>query len=256
MEVTYSARSHIGSVREKNEDNLYVAGVTLPHDICERPFFRPFSIDGKSASPAIFAVCDGMGGESNGEIASLLAVETLMNLDERIKANTQKKWDDVIQSYVDDVDNAIEHNEKNHNKRMGTTLALIVITRKGIQCFNVGDSSIFNLQRNKFAKITNDHTLAGGNKLTRCIGIGEARTIESYPMITGKCRILICSDGLTDMVNLKSIEHAMRFYKHTSDAANAMLETALDNGGNDNVTLIVADINVYRAPLLHVFMKK
>lgn len=71
--ITYSARSHLGLCRGNNEDNLFVNGVILPSNLGN----RSFSLDGVANDPAVFAVCNGRGGEEAGETASLLAVETL-----------------------------------------------------------------------------------------------------------------------------------------------------------------------------------
>jgi len=242
MEIKYTARSHIGKIRKNNEDNLYAAGVTLPPGTHS----RPFSIDGSAVSPAVFAVCDGMGGESDGELASELAVKNLSTAHEKINATAKRNLNDAIQTYIDDTNTEI--NLEANGKRVGTTLALVAITKKGTCCFNVGDSAIFCLRRGVFSKISNDHIAPGSHKLTRCIGIGNARQAESYPVIKGKCRILICSDGLTDMVSASDIQNAMCTYNNASDAANSLLEAALANGGRDNVTIIILDIS--KIPML------
>lgn len=257
MIVEYSARSHIGKVRGNNEDNLYADGVILTPDIRE----RSFAIDGSTGFPAVFAVCDGMGGEEDGEMASQLAVQTLFSFVEKIKSNVSCRIDEVIQSYVNVVNDSIHLESNRFGSRMGTTLALTVATDKGIFCFNLGDSRIYSLQNKDFKKVTNDHTLAAErirkgiltanqsvhfqdrNKLTRCIGIGDELMVEGYPPISGKCRILICSDGLTDMVSEYDIENVLRDFERSADAANYLLDRALKNGGKDNVTLIVVNIN-------------
>ena len=250
MNITYSARSHIGKVRENNEDNLYVDGIMLPPNMSE----RTFSIDGIANAPAIFAVCDGMGGEDDGEIASLLAVQLLAKTDVGIKSVTPKKLVDIVQSYVHDVNDEIGNQSTSSEKRVGTTLALVVVLKKGTYCFNVGDSRIYGFSDNDLTQVTTDHT-ADGNKLTRCIGIGEARNVENYRPIKNKSRILICSDGLTDIVSAEDIKNAMRTHTHPTEAANKLLDMALTNGGKDNVTLIVMDVRKPKFTLLRAVKK-
>ena len=80
------------------------------------------------------------------------------------------------------------------------------------------------------------------HKLTRCIGIGRNCAVDSFPVIDLKKRLLMCSDGLTDMVSKDDIEMILRKNHRTSDAADALLNAALENGGKDNITLIIADI--------------
>ena len=252
----YSARCHVGKVRENNEDNLYVDGVSLTPDTRE----RPFTIDGIAYHPAIFAVCDGMGGGDDGEIASLLAIQALNNADNGIKSAAAGRLGEAIQTYVDEVSESIFFETDLSGKRAGTTLALAAVLEDGVFCFNLGDSRIYGLQNTVFKQITNDHTLSAeqkrsgvitqdqaigvkdGNKLTRCIGIGAMQNVESYPALFGECRILICSDGLTDMVDTKEIENIMRISKRSANAADSLLSTALANGGKDNVTIIVVDV--------------
>jgi len=265
MKIIYSACSHVGRARENNEDNLYADGITLTTDIRE----IPFSVDGSTYSPAIFAVCDGMGGEESGEVASQIAVQMLLNSSGVIKKSAPRQLNEDVQSYVNIAHKRISTDEENRGKRMGTTLALVAVTRSGVCCFNIGDSRIYCLQRNKLRQITNDHTLFAEqqkntdvshgieieekdrHKLMRCIGIGKEFNIESYAPIFGKCRILICSDGLTDMVDKREIESAMNIYEQTYEAASYLLSLALKNGGRDNITLIVLDVKGQRLPFFN-----
>ena len=78
-------------------------------------------------------------------------------------------------------------------------------------------------------------------KLTGCLGLGHLRDAAAYPPIAGAYRLLLCSDGLSDMLYPNEIERILRDNRNTVDAADALLSTALDKGGYDNVTLIVAD---------------
>lgn len=269
MTVEYSARSHVGFVRENNEDNLYVEGVMLTPEIRE----RPFAIDGVADTPAIFAVCDGMGGEEDGEVASLLAVQTLSDSEGIIKAAISERLDETVQSYATVVSETVRAKTADSGKRTGTTLALAIAADNAVSCYNIGDSRIYCYRKAGFRQITNDHTVAagqikdglitasqaselkGGNKLTRCIGIGDDSIVESYPPITGKCRILICSDGLTDLVSADEIETVLRDSPRTAYAADSLLDAALRYGGKDNTTVIVIDVKAPKPPILHSFAK-
>jgi protein phosphatase len=256
MVIEYSARSHVGRVRENNEDNIYVDGVFLTPDMRE----RPFTIDGTTSPAAIFAVCDGVGGEDNGEIASFEAVHRLSYESDKLKAADAKSIGETVQTYADEVNSKLRFDVPVSGKRTGTTIALAVIRENGIYCFNIGDSRIYALHKNKFSQVTNDHTVIAeqvknalrstdqavnpkdGNKLTRCLGIGKTYAVEIYPPITGNNRIMICSDGLTDMVNAAEIENILRVSKRSGNAADYLLNTALLNGGKDNVSVIVIDV--------------
>ena len=266
MIVEYSARSHVGRVRENNEDNLFINGITLSPEMRE----RPFAIDGSTQFPAIFAVCDGMGGEESGEVASITAVQTLQQFSEQMKSSSSKTLNETIGLYVEKTSRAILSQKEDVCSRTGTTLALIVAKKNGLHCFNLGDSRIYSLQKSTCRQVTNDHTAIAehtranlntsssanasantnqpainersGHKLTRCIGIGSILPAQDYPPITGKCRILICSDGLTDMVKKSEIEHVLNIADTTARAATSLLNAALKNGGKDNITIIVLEV--------------
>jgi protein phosphatase len=267
MRVAYSARSHVGRVRQKNEDNLFADGVTLGAETRD----RPFAVDGSSLAPVILAVCDGMGGEENGEIASLTAVRLLAQSGERFLAGARPRprsrapLGEAVQAFADAAKDAIRSAAGNSGKRAGTTLALAIVAESGVHCFSVGDSRIYCLKAGFFEQVTNDHTQAaenarsmaqatdqarrerGGRRLTRCIGIGEARAVEGYPPIREKCRLLVCSDGLTDMVPQSDIEKILARSERAADAADSLLGSALERGGEDNVTIIVADVAAPKA---------
>ena len=270
MIVEYSARSHVGRVRENNEDNLFINGITLSPEMRE----RPFAIDGSTQFPAIFAVCDGMGGEDSGEVASITAVQTLQQFSTQMKSSPSKTLNEIVGLYVEKTSQAILSQKEDVCSRTGTTLALIVAKKNGLYCFNLGDSRIYSLQKSHCRQVTNDHTAmaeqvrantstgvntgAGlsaststtqpainarsGHKLTCCIGIGSILPAQDYPPITGKCRILICSDGLTDMVKKAEIEHLLNIADTTENAATSLLNAALKNGGKDNITVIVLEV--------------
>lgn len=248
--VNYSARSHVGLRRENNEDNLFANGVCLPVGVGN----RPFSLDGVANVPSVFAVCDGMGGEQAGEIASLAAVETLHKSEEELRRAPPKQLDQAVQQYVLRAHQTIQ--TKMQGERSGTTLALVVFTTSGARCFNLGDSKIFLQQGNRFRQITHDHTVYAdrlrmgqrpkGNeradrRLTRCIGIGEPKPVEAYPVISGNFRLLICSDGLSDMVVPQEISNILAAAPYAA-AADRLVQAALDNGGRDNITVIVLDV--------------
>ena len=253
MRIEYSARSHMGRVRKNNEDNLCVNQITLPEGLEN----RPFAIDGIVDMPAVFAVCDGMGGEEHGEIASRIAVNTLALHYESFCHVAENQIANEVASYVKKTHDAICESV-GRDVRTGTTLALSIITSRGIFCFNLGDSRIYAIRKRRLQKVTHNHTWiteqqAKGiqlsmddirinrHKLTRCIGTGKSQNPEEYNLIGGKCRFLLCSDGLTDMVSDSEIEQILYNSTSTGKAADSLISRALYYGGKDNMTLIVVD---------------
>ena len=249
MKIKYSARSHVGWVRQNNEDNLLVDGVTLPPDIGKRPFM----VDGLAEPPFVLAVCDGMGGREDGEVASALAVETALRFEDKLCAANEQ---DLYQTVTDCVRVADTSIRDANRRRAGTTLVMAILDRRAVSCFSLGDSRIYVAQRGKVRQVSHDHTWfaehihersdgrgRNGNlyKLTGCLGVGPGRAVAQYPRITGKYRLLLCSDGLTDHVEHEELRDILCEYKDTEDAADELLRCALNNGGTDNVTVIVAD---------------
>jgi len=248
--VIYSARSHVGKRRENNEDNLFSDGIILPSDIGN----RPFSLDGVTNAPSIFAVCDGMGGEESGEVASRLVMETLQAEAEQLCRTAPRQLPKAVQRFVERGHQAVQ--DRVEGARSGATLAIAAFTNTCVFCFNLGDSRIYCLQSGHFRRVTNDHTVAGDQlrrglcppeevrrdcRLTRCIGIGLSQAAEAYPAIKGDCRLLICSDGLTDMVGDEELAKILFSLNQPSEAADSLIQAALRYGGRDNVTAIVLD---------------
>ena len=258
--IAFSAFSHPGRVRTNNEDNLYLDGVTLT----PRTRTAPFSLTGVVDVPCLFAVCDGMGGEEDGELASLTAVTALDEHAEAMKAAaTSGRSDEAVQAFVVDANKRLCGFMRARGIRMGTTLALAVITHKGVMYYTIGDSRIYALRSGALSQISEDHTLAiqkvkmglltpeqarkGRERhvLTRCLGVFEDEmtlttdVLGPFPL---EGRLLLCSDGLTDMVSDGDIEGALRGASDAGAATDALLDEALRNGGKDNVTCIVIDL--------------
>ena len=270
MKIRYSARSHTGFVRTQNQDNLLVNGIYIDRDYGD----CTFSIDGYSEEPVVLAVCDGMGGEDGGEVASLYAVRALCDIETNLGFSAPEMTEGLIQNCVNRVNSEIQAKYAGTDKRAGTTLALVVISDYGIQCFNIGDTRVYKLGKTGLRKITKDHTFSADkvkcgiiteeqvgfdkdrHKLTKCIGIGVDHTVESYPLIKEKCRLIICSDGLTDMVADCQIEEIMQSGKYAEMVADELLKMALQNGGRDNISLIVADVSVRKTILLNTKKNK
>ena len=251
MKIEYSARSHVGLTRENNEDNLFVNGATLPPDIGK----RLFSVDGVAEPPIALALCDGMGGREDSELASRIAVGTVSRFEERIRNARTAEMFDAVQTCVREADAAIRA-AGGKQRRSGTTFSMAVIQKQGVSCFNLGDSRVYALRGKKFQQITHDHTWIAehmgtdgvqprskGNlyKLTGCLGVGRPRDAAAYPLVVGAYRLLLCSDGLSDMLYPDEIERILRGGRNTADVADELLSAALEKGGYDNVTLIVAD---------------
>lgn len=260
--IGHAAISHPGFVRTNNEDNIYCDGGIITPETRDVPFVSCGSAD----VPCLFAVCDGMGGEADGEVASLTAVQTLADHADAIKlaAANGQDIDRAVCAYVADANARLCNMMRGRSARMGTTLALAVITATHIHAYNIGDSRIYIFKDGKLTQLTEDHTMAvqkvkmglitkqeaerdkSRHVLTRYLGIFEDEmtlTPDVIPPVPADdtYRLLLCSDGLTDMVSDEQIESVLREAMDAKDEADALVKAALRNGGRDNVTCIVID---------------
>ena len=260
MQLVYSACSHIGSVRENNEDNLYVPGRFIPYESTD----AVFTVTGDTHTPSVFAVSDGMGGQEFGEYASYITACGLAEVELAIKTEPPGKIDSLVQEYVTSVNNAICAKMKEKSVQIGTTLALVVIAADEIRAYNIGDSRIYVMSNDELLQVSEDHSMSmqkvnmgiitkeearhdhDRNKLTRYLGmIEDDMILKAEPLppldLHTHCPILIASDGLTELVEDEKIKEVLQSVP-AKDAAELLVIAALEKGGNDNVTCIVIDL--------------
>jgi len=253
------AASNVGNVRENNEDNFFLNGKTLDTSITGT------AITSDQVDSGLFAVCDGMGGEEHGETAAVIAVDTLNEYYHQIlEENTS--FDEWLELYADEANARIcAEIEKNGGKRMGTTFAVLYIQDQTAYISNIGDSRAYLFRNHQLTQLSKDHTqirrlLDMGiltaehakthpdrHKLTQHLGIfPDEMVIEAFaaePMqIEGEDVFLLCSDGLTDMLEDQEIETILRQYASPQDTALELIAAALQSGGKDNVTVVVVKV--------------
>ncbi|HAG69002.1 MAG: protein phosphatase 2C domain-containing protein [Lachnospiraceae bacterium] len=240
--VEYYCVSNIGKIRKINQDNFIAGGVYLRNHEAS----MPESLHGgyKGGEPLLVGVFDGMGGEECGETASLLASETAAEVTD---------WRDPIESLLSLCEKANEKicrfARENSIESMGTTGAMLVFDDTGITLCNIGDSRIFRFASGELVQISVDHTapynFGGKPPLSQNLGIPpEEMRIEPY-VAKGNYQdgdiYLISSDGLTDMVTESGIARILS-ENDLAGAEDKLLQTALENGGRDNVTIILCEV--------------
>lgn len=237
--ILYSCVSHIGKVRHINQDNIICDGRYIETDNnCMEFLLRGTS---SSKEPVVFGIFDGMGGEERGEVASYIAAQN---------AATLKIGKDAVSdlSHFCDKTNAdiCHYADENGLSSMGTTAAMLAFTGKGVTLCNIGDSKIFRFCDGSLEQISQDHVTAAafGVKppLSQNLGIPPTELIIDPYFATGTYSdgdiFLLCSDGLTDMVNADEIVEILSS-ESIENASTALLEKALSNGGRDNTTVIL-----------------
>lgn len=246
--------NHMGNVRKNNEDAFFLNGFYLPLEQMDEG--GAYTADA-STPHQVYAVCDGMGGEAAGEMASFTMAASLSGLMESIVPG---------KSVRTEINKAVQ--EANHtvcmlNKGAGCTLALLCLHEGKATVAWLGDSRIYLLQEEKLFRLSEDHTQsqrllnmgvldeAEAKKhtmrhvLTRYIGMDMADLLlqPSYGeelMLKKSDVFLLCSDGLFDMVEEEHF--AAYLSQEPARAAASLVEAALAAGGKDNVTAMVVRI--------------
>ena len=244
-EISYVCMSDQGRLRHMNQDN-YVCLNSM-----KNPADQSASVKGmaKNGPQTIFAVFDGMGGEEKGEIAAELAAKALLGFD------SKNMPVEALPSYCDKANRMIADYAEEHGIVTGTTAAIILFDLDEIYICNIGDTRIYRCSKGKLKQISKDHVMPGfyGMKpyLSQNLGIDESVMIIEPYYAKGKYkpkdRFLICSDGLTDMVAESDIENVLK-RKPLEEAAQTLMNMALDHGGIDNITILICEIkeNLFR----------
>jgi len=234
VRLTFASATDVGHKRAVNEDSL----------LAESP---------------IFIVADGMGGHEAGDKASAAVIDAFARL---LEADTVT-IDDVTQA-VEYAHNSVEAIADLTTRGAGSTLTGIVLVDHADTpqwlVVNIGDSRVYRAHGSDLAQLTIDHsvvaqlvadgtlqpeeaaTYVGRNVITRAVGSPESPPdFWLHPLVTGE-RLLICSDGLTGELDDETIRATLTSAASAQQVADDLLAHALDNGGRDNVTLIVVDV--------------
>lgn len=248
--IDAACASQIGRVRGNNEDNFLFDSTVMPTDNRGRKV--PLYLFGEREQNVCMAVFDGMGGGDFGEVASYTAADRF-----RALLSGDGKQEIPFQSVVEEMNRSVWQMKKQLNARqMGTTMAAVCLRGRHIHFCNVGDSRIFVLRNNRLVQVSLDHTdeaymkahnITGRKpRLTQYLGMDPSEVLLQ-PHVTGGIPesgdvILLCSDGLTDMVSQQRIEQILTAGGTAGACVQALVNEALNNGGKDNVTVIVCRI--------------
>lgn len=231
----------IGKVRSENQDCVRFVQNAIP-------------------SFGVLALCDGMGGERAGSIASEIALTSFISKvteylsDKKNKENISEK----VREAVEQANNLIfEHGKKDSKcEGMGTTLVAAIIKGKESYVVNVGDSRAYLISDGKIEQITHDHSFVEEmigrgsitreaarnhprkNIITRALGAEETVMCDIFePELSKNDLLLLCSDGLSNTLSDEEIFEISKNNKNLSDIGKELLDLALSRGAPDNVTV-------------------
>ena len=230
----------IGRKRKVNQDYIYTS---------EKPVGN---------LPNVFIVADGMGGHNAGDYASKVTVETpLAEMENSFEKNPTL----IFRKAIEEANEVIRRRAREDEKLegMGTTVVVASCMGRFLQVANVGDSRLY-VVGSKIRQITRDHSYVeemvrigeldradarnhpDKNIITRAIGARDYVEADFYnlELKTGDM-VLLCSDGLTNMVDDETIHHILRGDGRLKDRVEELVRTANQNGGKDNISAIVIE---------------
>ena len=254
--IAFSARTDVGLVREGNEDSL------LAHP-----------------EAGLYVVADGMGGHNCGEVASQFAVEAMMafyesdDITRRVKDAHKQAVKQLPKSSRDPSFHALRLRKATESanisvfrlsqqhealRDMGTTIVAAAFSGSRLYLANVGDSRVYRMRRGELVQLTEDHSLVNEylkmnmlrpedvesfpykNVIVRAVGLHERVTVDvTWTTVKSGDQILLCTDGLTDLVRDDTIAHILEHASSPDDATDTLVEVAKDAGGHDNITALL-----------------
>lgn len=209
--------------------------------------------------PNIFLVADGMGGHRAGGYASSCAVETIL---QEAGICPEEEVEQILTRAIRRANEVIAHRAEEDERfaGMGTTVVAACLKQEELIAANVGDSRLYVVHDDSIEQVTEDHSLVqemvkyGGinreearvhpnkNIITRAVGLEEDLQVDCFRRTLRRGeRVLLCSDGLTDMLEDEQIRRIIDKNRDVRSAAQALVKAANDNGGRDNIAVIVID---------------
>lgn len=209
--------------------------------------------------PNLFIVADGMGGHRAGDVASKEAVDTIIEV---IESSDYKNPVSIIEESIEKSNKKLLEKSKSNPEfqGMGTTVVMTTICNDNIYIANIGDSRLYIIN-DEIRQITRDHSFVEEmvsmgkidknsaknhikkNVLTRALGVEENTQADFFEIkYEERSRILMCSDGLTNMVDDNEIRNIVMKHELIEDAVNELIEKSNKNGGIDNITSLIIEV--------------
>lgn len=252
LELSHSGFSHVGMRRTHNEDAFGIA-----------PEYQ------------LFIVADGMGGHNSGEIASKITTETIENFVRATLTDDEITWPYKYEKGLTDAENRLKTSIRLSNDKiwetskrndlyhgMGTTVVVAFFADGVVYIANVGDSRCYRLRNNQLSQISEDHSLLNDvlktknltpeeienfphkNVIVRALGIRDHVEVDLFREMPQRGDVLLlCTDGLSDIVRDEEIAEILRSTTDPKLASKVLVRKANQNGGNDNITVVVVRVD-------------
>lgn len=250
LQLLTAQATDVGMRREHNEDSYLTMQFERSHL-------------SHTETLAILAIADGMGGHAAGEVASKLCLQVfatqLLDAAQQWLNFEQSDWHQALRLAAMEANRQVFAQAKAMRNNMGTTLTAVVVTGNKAIFVNVGDSRGYLLSKGKLKQVTKDHSLVQQlvdigqitpeqaryhpqrNIITRAIGIEADVEVDTFEetLLVGEL-LLLCSDGLNDMVEDAEIERVLLSEPDLQRAADTLINMANEAGGSDNITVVIA----------------
>ena len=237
MAFRLGASSDRGRMREGNEDSFLASG-------------------------SLAAVADGMGGHLAGEVASAAATEELRSLQDGAAWRGERSAGEALKWAVMEANRRIREMAAGDKslEGMGTTITALLSDGDVIHLAHVGDSRAYLLRKGELSQLTEDHTLVQelvkqgklrpedakrhpqGSIITRALGVDADVQVDTatFKIVSGD-RLLLCTDGLTGVVDQATIRNVLLRVRDPQQASERLVTLANEQGGPDNITVVVLD---------------
>ena len=239
-----------GRVRKNNEDNFYFDGKRMEAENNGLP--NPLVMTKNLNQGVCVAVFDGMGGENFGEFASFAAADCMQAMMLKLQSSLPPDRNALNKMCLAVNDAVVARQRELCTERMGSTLVGFYFSHSSVYAYNLGDSRAYRLRGGQIVQLSEDHVERREGKstrkapLTQHLGIDpEEYLIEPYivkDQLQAGDQFLLCSDGLTDMLDDGEIAAIMTQAPSAEIGAKMLVNTALEHGGRDNVTVILCRI--------------
>ncbi len=273
IRADFGAVSHAGLVRSKNEDHFLVSQVVREHRVLLSNV-PDEHIPGRMGDEGyMMIVADGMGGMAAGEVASRQAIATGLRLIQnspkwgfKINKKEAREFFERVNRHLQEIDRTLTEQSYDDRRLFGMGTTLTAAYSVGVDAFivHVGDSRAYLYRSGSLQQLTKDHTVAQAmadagriapedvrrhkrrNALTNFLGghSGKVKGDVCWLRLADADRLLLCSDGLTEMVDDAAIAEILSRHPEPSQATQALLEESLRQGGKDNVTVVIARYHI------------
>lgn len=239
--------SHVGRVRLKNEDSIFVSNEAL----------------GKLDN--LYIVADGMGGHKAGQVASATAIESFVS---SVKNGDDEEALDIMIGGVSHANESVYNMSREHEEysNMGTTMVACTVKGSVLYAAHVGDSRLYRISEGNITQITNDHSYVAEmvragkmteeealvhpqrSCITRAVGTDSSVRVDGLIVnVKANDMYIICSDGLSNMLKKEEIlEICLDTGKSTEEKVNTLIDRANEKGGIDNISAVLIDMEEWQ----------